>query len=442
MTIISRLSKHLLTWLPKLDHRIWILAAGRLLSQIGNGFTMFYAPIFFVNQVGLSATAVGLGLGSGSISGIFGRIMGGSFADLPRWGRRRMLLISAAVSALADVALVLANDLPTFILGNLLMGLGIGLYWPATEAVVADISTGQQRSEAFALVRLADSIGLGLGVVLGGALIALTGAYRALFVIDGLTYLVFFAIIYWAIAETLTSKTQNTSFWAGWAVALQDRALQIYALVNILFTTYLAQLQSTMPLYFSNFVPVANGSGGTGFTPAMISTLFTWHIVLTVLCQMPLARWLNRYSRPMALVGSALLWGVGFLLIGITGLVPTGHWLWALLALGVLALGTACYMPSASAFVVDLAPESLRGVYLSVNSQCWALGYFIGPPLGGWALDQSASAAHGFWLGMALSTAIAIVILLYLNRIPPANRSDLHQKKEAVAITDVPGEGK
>jgi hypothetical protein len=49
---------------------------GRLLSQIGSGFTLFYAPIFFVNQVGLSATAVGIGLGSGSISGVVGRFLG------------------------------------------------------------------------------------------------------------------------------------------------------------------------------------------------------------------------------------------------------------------------------------------------------------------------------------------------------------------------------
>ncbi|HEY9880288.1 MAG TPA: MFS transporter, partial [Leptolyngbyaceae cyanobacterium] len=51
-------------WLPALDHRIWILAGGRLLSQIGIGFTLFYAPIFFVDQVGLTATQVGLGIGS------------------------------------------------------------------------------------------------------------------------------------------------------------------------------------------------------------------------------------------------------------------------------------------------------------------------------------------------------------------------------------------
>ena len=124
-----------------LSFKVWILAAGRLLSGIGNGFTLFYAPIFFVNQVGLSSTLVGLALGSGSVSGVVGRFLGGQGADSPRWGRRKTLLASAVISVLADVVLALSNDFPTLVLGNLLMGFGIGMYWPATEAAIVDLTT-------------------------------------------------------------------------------------------------------------------------------------------------------------------------------------------------------------------------------------------------------------------------------------------------------------
>jgi MFS family permease len=414
--------KHkLLSWLPQLGHQVWILAAGRLLSQIGTGFTMFYAPIFFVNQVGLSATSVGIGLGSSSISGVIGRFLGGSFADSQFWGRRRTLLLSAAVSAVASLVLALTFNFPIFVVGNLLMGLGIGLYWPATEAAVADMTTIEQRNEAFAITRLADSLGLGMGVVLGGALIAATGNYRTLFVIDAISFVVFFAIVYAAIAETREFDEHHSKpVRGGWAVALSDRPLMVYVLVNILFTTYLAQINSTMPLYFSNFV-----SGGTskgGFSPHLISALFTWHVVFAALCQLPVARALNRFTRPRALTISMLLFGAGFVGIWVTGVASMSHLVWAILALGVLAIATVAYTPSASAFVVDLAPESLRGVYLSINSQCWAIGYFIGPPLGGWALDQSRYIAHGFWLVAAASIIIGIVILQYLDGMLPTKQ--------------------
>ena len=110
----------------KFSGKVWVLAAGRLLSEIGTGFTLFYAPIFFVNEVGLSSTLVGVALGSGSVSGVVGRFLGGQGVDSPSWGRRKILLPSAAVSVLADIALALSFNFPSLVLGNLLMGFGVG----------------------------------------------------------------------------------------------------------------------------------------------------------------------------------------------------------------------------------------------------------------------------------------------------------------------------
>ena len=405
-------------WLPRLRHEVWILALGRLLSQVGTGFTLFYAPIYFVNQVGLSATAVGLGLGSAAVSGVVGRALGGTFADSKFWGRRRTLLLSAVVSAIASFTLAGADDFPTFVGGNLLMGLGTGLYWPATEAVVADLTTPLQRNEAYSITRLSDALGLGIGVVLGGLLISLTGLYRLLFLIDGLSFLVFFGVIYFAIAET--NRFVERPRGQGWTIAFTDKRLLVYALVNTMFTTYIVQIDSTIPLYFSNFLQL--DSTHRGFPPAVISALFTAYLTVSVICQLPIARALNRFSRPKVLMLSAALWGLGFALIGITGIVLQGHLVWAILGMGVLSLATVTYMPAASSLVVDLAPESLRGIYLAINSQCWAAGYFIGPPLGGWALDQSATIAHGFWLFLAFSVVVAIVILRWLDQIMKAEK--------------------
>lgn len=399
-------------WLPQLNYQIWILAAGRLLSQIGTGFTLFYAPIFFVNEVGLSATLVGIGLGSASVSGVLGRFLGGSFVDSQFWGRRRTLLLSAAISAIADVVLALTNGFPMLVAGNLLMGLGIGFYWPATEAAVADLTKAEQRNEAFALTRLADSVGLGLGVIFGGLLIAGDGNYRTLFWLDGVSFIVFFVLIYLTIAETYHFEAYPPqSKWRGWLEALKDSRLTVYVLANILFTTYISQVQSTMPLYFKNFVATE------GFSPTTISALFSWHIVFAALCQLPVARFLNRFSRIKALMLSAFLWGLGFVLIWLTGIVSANATIWAIVALGVLALATVAYTPAASSLVVDLSPSSLRGVYLSINSQCWAIGYLIGPPLGGWALDRSALVADSFWLAIAASVVLVIAILIYLDRL-------------------------
>ena len=401
-------------WLPKLDRRIWLLAAGRLLSQIGIGFVLFYAPIFFVNEVGLSATQVGLGVGSEALSGLVGRFLGGSMTDAPRWGRRKTLLLSALISALADVVFLVSSNFPVFVLGNVLMGFGVGLYWPATESVVADITPADDRNESYAVVRLADSIGLGVGVILGGVLISTTQQYRLLFAVDGISFLAFFGLIYVAIAETRPDQDSDRSFLQGWNVALRDALLLIYVAVNVLFTSYIAQIQSTLPVYVNKFVPTPTGPG---LPEAAISVLFTGHVILAALVQLPIARRLKPLSHPQGLMVSACCWGLGFTLVWATGIgILRPASLGIGLALAVMALALTAYTPIAAAFVVMLAPEALRGVYLSVNSMCWAIGYMIGPPIGGWALDQTATVANSFWLVAAVSIVPLLAILTLLNR--------------------------
>ncbi|MFH7028724.1 MAG: MDR family MFS transporter [Heteroscytonema crispum UTEX LB 1556] len=410
---------HFPSWLPQLNPQVWILAVGRFLSEVGTGFTLFYAPIFFVNQVGLSATAVGFALGSASISGVVGRILGGMGADSEWWGRRRTLLLSSAISAIGSLFLATSNNFATLVIGNLIGGLGMGLYWPATEAFVADVTPIENRREAFALTRLADNLGLCMGIVLAGVLVAITGSYRSLFIIDAISFIVFFVVVYVAIQETYqpqqTQNHQKARHLTSWMTALSDRRLLIYVFVNIIFTTYISQLHSTLPVYFKNFVTV--GNSGKGFAETTISSLFAWHLALAILCQLPVARALKRLSHSLALTISAILWAVGFSFIWVCSIAPSHHLLWAILALGVFAVAIVSYTPSAASLVSDFAPENQRGVYFSINSLCWTVGYFIGPPLGGWALDQPRIVANNFWLGFSFSVVITVAILQYLSQV-------------------------
>lgn len=419
------------SWWPKLSFQVWLIFIGRLLSQTGTGFTLFYASLFFVNQVGLTATQVGLGLGIMAFAGVFGRILGGSMAD-GAWGRRSTLILSLAISTLGSFGFALSYDFWSFALANMAAGLGQGLYWPPAEAIVADLTTREQRNEAYALNRLGDNLGLSLGVAMASTLVALTGAYRLLFVIDGVTFLIFLAVLWFFIRETRATCPAAEPVLAGWKTALRDRSLLVFGLSNILFTTYVAQLSSSMPLYFRN---------GVGIPEVQIGILFALHGALIALLQMPVARWLNRRTRIQGLQGSALMWGVGFLLVWLSGLAaelgaPAPAV--AVLALAVLSLALVSYNPSASALVADLAPDHLRGVYLSVNSLCWAAGFAFGPMIGGMALDLPQPWASGLWIFWVITVSWVWGILRFLNRILPCkvNRAAVPPVMEPAPLGD------
>ena len=185
-------------------------------------------------------------------------------------------------------------------------------------------------------------------------------------------------------------------------------------MVNIILTVYISQTQTTLPLYFSNFVAQANARG---FNPQVISTLFAWHLLMTVACQIPILKFLHRFSHARSLMISGGFWALGFACITLTGTVVSYQLWWASLGLGLFALAIVAYTPTASALIADLAPATLRGVYTSINSLCWAVGYAVGPPLGGWALDQSPQFAHNFWLGLAATVPLVWAILWWLERL-------------------------
>jgi MFS family permease len=379
--------------------QIWVLFVGRLLSQLGSGFTLFYAPIVFVNQVGLSATQVGVGLGATAFSGIAGRIAGGWGSD--RFGRKPVLILAALISALGCAGLAGSGDFVTFTLGNLVLGLGVGLYWPANEAAVADLTAPTQRQTAYALTRSADAVGLGLGVALGGILVG--ELFRWLFIIDGLSFLLFGLIVAVGLTEPVR---QTTSQLQGMGQILrQDKTLQVYVVINTIFTFFLAQTNSALPLYLKNFV------GTEGLSNVKITAFFTLFVLVTAALQIPVVR----LSQPLGLIGtlqlSAWFWGAGFAGIALTGLLQFPAWL----GLSLLAVATAAYLPTASTWVAQLAPWELRGTYLAVNSLCWSAGYLLGPPVGGWFLDLPRPTADGLWIFLVL---LALAVGVQLARLP------------------------
>lgn len=386
---------------------------------IGQGFTLVYASIYFVNQLGFSTTQVGLALSSAGISGTLGRFWAGNAVDAPvlgvRLGRRGTLLVAAVLSALACFCLAFAATFPVLVVGNLLLGLGISFYWPATLALITDLTPPEHRTEAFALTRLADNLGLGLGAFLAGQYIALSGDYRLLFISKGIAYLLFGGVIYRAIAETrILPATAPRNLLKTWRDALGDRTLVIYLLANVFFTTYAAQLSSTLPLFLANFVP--GGSTPTGFTEQVISYFFVGHALIKIVLQLPITRSIRQANHVTVLLGALVLWVGSFGLIWVTGNVSTDAVIPAGFAFALIALAEILYAPAATAIVGDIAPADRRGVYFALESECWAIGFLIGPSLGGWALDHTDTIGSSVWLWALVSTVIPGALLWVLRR--------------------------
>ncbi|MBX9686804.1 MAG: MFS transporter [Candidatus Obscuribacterales bacterium] len=397
----------------RLDRRIYVLAIGRFISMIGTGFTTFYAPVFFVKSVGISATLVGLGLAANSAAGSIARILGGSLSDSEKFGRSKTLLISSLTLTLASVLMGCVKEFNLFLAANALLGFGIGLYWPAAEAMIADLSNEKNRHHAYALNRFADYGGLGIGVVFAGLLVQFSGAFRLLFFADAVSYLILSLAIFLGIKES-EHRGQSANLISSWLKALRDPCLQKYAFANVLMTNYIVQISSSIPLYLSEQVRFGSQKA---LSPVLLSSLFAVHVGIVALCQMPLSKALAKLKSAQSLLLSALIWGIAFLCLSACGKENSNlQFALAALSLVIMSIASVVYGPPSSALIVEMAPLESRAIYFSINSLCWALGGILGPPLVLSAMDKFPTKMSEIWLLMAASTLIPASIFQNLKK--------------------------
>jgi MFS family permease len=319
------------------------------------------------------------------------------------------------VSVIAALLLALTRNLPLLIIANLLMGLSAGCYWTAADTAVMDVTEPNQRHQAFAVLVLADSLGAGFGIWGGGILLSVPNHTQVFFFADTFILLIFLLLVQTEIAETRQEQSEPYGVWQKFTTALNDRSLQLFVSANILFTIYVALVSSVLPLYFTNIV--TSNPKEAGLLIGSIANLFTWcYVGVGTVLQLPLVQVLGSFAKVQVLMISMLLWGVGFSLVWATGMVASLQSIWMVAALIVLSLATAIYKPFAPTVIAELAPQSLRVIYLAISYQCWSLGYFIGPVFGGWAMDQSRTIATYFWIGAAFSIICGLLILYVLER--------------------------
>jgi predicted MFS family arabinose efflux permease len=158
------------SWFSQFPAPLQEVAMVRLIAALGAGGVIYLTPLVF-HQAGFSAAQVTSGLALAALAGTGGRLLCGALLD--RGLRCSVPVLLAAASAMAgDTLLALAHAFPAFAIGQGLLGIAAGLYWPASELAVPLTCPPVPSARAFVLVRTADAAGIALGALAGAALAA------------------------------------------------------------------------------------------------------------------------------------------------------------------------------------------------------------------------------------------------------------------------------
>jgi sugar porter (SP) family MFS transporter len=109
-------------------------------SAVISGATPFYRETFGLNS---GSMLIGFSVSSLILGAIFGNIIAGSLAD--RFGRRKILMVTAILFSLSAVSSALANDIITFLFARIVGGIGVGMAILVAPMYIAEIAPRKMR---------------------------------------------------------------------------------------------------------------------------------------------------------------------------------------------------------------------------------------------------------------------------------------------------------
>ncbi|HEX5088175.1 MAG TPA: MFS transporter [Nocardioides sp.] len=373
---------------------VWAVAAGRFVNS-ASSFLMLFLTLYLTGPRGLGVVAAGLVAGTSGVGMLAGNFTGGRWGD--RHGHRRTALVTATASG---VLVVLVPVLPVWLLP---VTLPASAYLSATSGVSLGALTALavprgERRTMVAISRAASNAGFVIGPPLGALLAA--WSWDAVFLVDGGLLLVSrFALA--PLLPDLRHAVEGPT--TGFLSALRaDRALlRLLGAVAVVDLVY-RQLYSTVPLHLRD----------AGMPLGLYAAAIAIGSGLILLLEVPVAIRLRGFSSyPIIAAGYALV-GVGFALFGLPVSVAT-----TVVAIVVLTAGEILYKTTATAHVLDAAPDHLVGQYQGLYGGASTSGSLLAAPIGG-ALYAVAPGALWPLLGL-LAVGAAASVLAGRPRVSP-----------------------
>ena len=365
------------------------------------GFAMIlpFVSLYFHEELGVSMSLVGVYfLVTAVLRSIF-QVYAGELSD--RLGRRWIMILGQAGRGLVFAVMVVAVEWHA----NFWISAGIlvlshvagSFYQPVTDAAVSDLVPPERRQEAYALLRVANNLGWGLGPMLGG-LVSEAG-YAWLFVFGAVSSLVSAWLLWRYVSETLVHKRAvRDPELHGWkdvfAIRNDRRFLSFCGLTLLLFIT-MAQWLSTLSVYASDRI---------GVSRSQLGFMFGMNGAVVVAFQMPVVKATRRMSLAGALALGSLVYALSFFSIAFARSYPA-----VLACMAAITLGELIATPAGTSLASLLAQPGKLGRYMGWYGLATSFGWSIGPFLGGLCLDVWSGQPFMLWGVIASFAAMASI---------------------------------
>ncbi len=341
------------------------------IDMVGFGIVIPVLPLYAEH---FHATPFEIGWLTGIYSGmqiLFVPILG-RLSD--RFGRRPILIVSLAGTAIGFLIMGWASSLPLLFVARIIDGASGGNISTA-QAYIADVSTPENRSRSMGVIGAAFGLGFTFGPMIGGLMSRIS--YGAPFYFAAALAALNVALLYFILPESLSAEYRSRPH-------ERTRLSEIFRhghgnLFTIIVATYFFAVSgfSIMTTLFALFTEKRFGFSAreTGYVFGLIG-------ILSVILQGGLI------GRLIKMFGETALARTGLFLLAISlGLLPLVASIPALLAVcAALAIANGLTTPTLNGLASQMIDRGWQGRALGLMQSAAALARLVGPLLGGWLL--------------------------------------------------------
>jgi MFS family permease len=359
-----------------------------IVDLIGFGIVMPVLP-FYAKEFGASATVLGFLMMMYAAAQFVFAPLWGRLSD--RIGRRPVLLMTVAGTALSLLALGLAPSLP-WVFAARAFGGAFAANISVASAYITDVTAEEERTRWMGLLGACFGIGFLLGPAIGGGLAPFGYSVPLLFA-AGLAA-ANWAHAWWSLQEPPRHASDDGGASRGRIAPLRDPLVRRLCAANGVFSVAVAQLETVFAFFMMDRF---------GYDAQHVAAVLVGMALLMGGVQGGGMKALAaRFSERGLAIGGSLTLGLAFVLMPEMRSVA---WLVAPLALS--ALGRAVLQPSLLSMTSFAATPRERGAVMGAFQASASLARVVGPVAAGMLYDVAQPAP--FWFAGALLLATALL---------------------------------
>jgi len=374
-----------------------VFSAASFLNDLGSDIIYPVWPLFVTEILKANMAVLGFldGLGDALIS--LSQAASGYLSD--RIKRRKIFIWTGYLcGSIARAGYAVSAAWPHLIPFRILDRVGKIRSAPR-DALVADVTTEENRGRTFGLIRAMDNLGAVCGILLCLILLPLLG-YRLLFALAALPSLVGAYLILLTIRE---DKDQREGIFKGLSLRDIGPNLRLYMVLSALFA---------LGAFSYSFLLIS--AKACGFRTAFIPVLYLIFTATASLLSFPFGRLSDRIGRKRVLGLAFLIWAavcIAFLTVRTPALLP--------LVFVFYGAHKAALEPVQRTLVCDLSPSTFRASCLGGFQMVIGLCALPASLVAGWLWEHAGRLAP-FYLSLGL-TAGAFLLLLFVKEHEPLN---------------------